>query len=200
MLTNRLPSDASDANSDISNAIVRATSFVDTWAYKYDPFDDYQASPEVILAPAVIGEIALEVAEAYYFMGVAQRQRDGDTLKYYDSILIVKRDELRNANITPVWIEQTVALDSNDCMIIGDRTVTGGMWPRVIPFTAQIINGSTVYVMPDDFTIRKGGANDNEYPDAWYLDTTESSSVAGTLRYMRTYRNDSHDYMRYTNV
>ena len=197
MLSARLPGVSSGAS--LTYAVNSATAFVNTWtSRKYDPWDDFQESPEVILAPAEIGEICLQVAEAYYFIDIGQTTRDGNEDLYWDDFLERKKEELKEIGVSPTWETQTISLDSNDCMLIGSRSATGGMWPRVIPFTAQVISATTnIWIQPDDYTIRMGGDYTDEYPDAWYLDVNTGSSVEGTLRYMRTYRKDTIDYMRY---
>lgn len=202
MLSNRLP--GSPSGSDLTLAVNRASSFVNTWAHKYDPFDDYQESPEAILAPAEIGELCLISAEAFYYKQIGQRSRNGDEVQKWHEFLYKGegsiRYQLEHIKIEPEWKTQTISLNSDNAMIIGSRTTTGGMWPRVIPFTAQVISAtSNVWITPDDWYIRKGGLYDDEYRDAWYLDCDSGSSVEGTLRYMRTYRNDHLDYARYSN-
>ncbi len=205
MLSDRLPGTA--ASADLTLAVNRATSFVNTWAKDYDPFDDYQESPESILAPPEIGDICLSAAEAFYYKEIGQRSRDGNETGYWqqylygDSEMMGLRQQLMEITIEPTWETQTISLNSNNAMIIGSRTTTGGMWTRVIPFTAQVISGgSSVWVCPDDWSIRKGGNYTDEYPDAWYLDANTGSSVEGSLRYRRTYRNDAMDYARYRGV
>lgn len=195
MLSNRLPGVA--ASSDLTLAVNRASGFVNTWAIRYDPFDDYQESPEDILAPAEIGGICLEVAESEYYLEIGQVERDGNDSFTWSDFKDLKKEELKTINIEPTWETQTISLNSDNVMVIGSRSTTGGMWPRIIPGTAQVIDGSNVWARMDDWIIRKGGCYDDEWPDAWYLDVNRGSSVAGTLRYMRSYRNDTRDYMKY---
>lgn len=200
MLSNRLP--GSPSGSDLTLAVNRASSFVNTWAQRYDPFDDYQESPESILAPAEIGELCLSAAEAFYYKQIGQRNRNGDEVQKWHDYLYGDnglKKQLQTIKIEPEWKTQAISLTSDNVMVIGSRTVTGGMWPRVIPFTAQVISATTnVWVYPDDWYIRKGGLYDDEYRDAWYLDCDNGSQVEGTLRYMRTYRSDGLDYARYS--
>ena len=195
MLSARLPGTAN--TDDLSLAINRATGFVNTWAIHYDPFDDFQASPEAILAPAEIGSVCLEIAEAEYYLEIGQVERDGNDSFTWHDFKELKKDELKSIEIAPTWETETISLNSDNVMGLGSRTTTGGMWPRVIPYTAQVISGSTVWARNDDWTIRRGGAYDDEWPDRWYLDANRGSSVTGTIRYMRTYRNDQRDYMMY---
>ena len=195
MLSNRLP--GVEASSDLTLAVNRASGFTNTWAIHYDPFDDYQESPEEILAPAEIGSICLEVAEAEYYLEIGQVERDGNDSFTWSDFKDIKKEELKTINVEPTWETQTISLNSDNVMVIGSRSTTGGMWPRIIPGTAQVIDGSNVWARMDDWVIRKGGYYDDEWPDAWYLDVNRGSSVSGTLKYMRTYRNDTRDYMKY---
>jgi len=200
MLTSGLPSDAATDTTQISDAVLEATAFVNTWSSKkYDPFDDYQESPELILAPREIGRICLQVAKAYYYMGVGEIYRDGNENASWELILETYRSQLISIDIQPTWETQAISLNTDNSMVIGSRVTTGGMWPRVIPQTAQVISGAgNTWLYPDDWTITKGGDYDDEYLDAWYLRADTGSTVEGTLRYMRTYRNDGRDYARYS--
>ena len=204
MLSNRLPGVA--AGSDLTSAVNRASAFVNTWAQDYDPFDDFQESPEVILAPAEIGSVCLEVAEAEYYIEIGQVQRDGNDDFTWHDFKALKKEELKEINIEPTWETQAISLNSDYVMLIGSRTTSGGMWPRIIPFTAQVISASgdsaVQWVQPDDWQVILGGenitrVNSSQFPDAWYLVVNRGSAVEGTLRYMRTYRNDTIDFMRY---
>ena len=204
MLADRIP--GSPASTDLTLAVNRANGFVNTWAKNYDPFDDYQESPEAILAPAEIGSICLEVAEAEYYLEIGEVQRDGNDSFTWHDFKELKKEQLKEINIEPTWETQTISLNSDYVMVIGSRSTTGGMWPRVIPHTAQVISASgdasVQWIQPDDWHIVLGGDNisrisSSQFPDAWYFVANRGSSVEGTLRYMRTYRNDAKDYMRY---
>jgi hypothetical protein len=206
MLSARLPGTATSTH--LTDAVNRASAFVNTWAINYDPFDDYQESPEAILAPQDIGEICLEVGVAMYYKARGQITHDGLIDETIDGQLLRKRTELKEIQIEPTWSTQTISLNSDNVMVIGSRTTTGGMWPRIIPFTAQVISANgdatTQWVQPDDWEIVRGGDNkfnnsgSSQFPDAWYFVVDSGSSVEGTLRYMRTWRNDTRDYMRYS--
>jgi len=197
LLQNELPSDAVNSNNELTYAIAQATNFCNNWAYKYDPFDDYDTDDDTTRAPDQIVRICLEMAKIYYWETVGEVTRDGDNYQIMQNEIENYQKKLQEIQISPSWEEQAISLDTNYCMLVGSRTNTGGMWPRVIPQTAQVIDGYNVWVRPDHWTIRKGGTYSGEYPDAWYLEVSSSYSVAGTLRYMRTYRNDSIDYARY---
>ncbi len=208
MLSARLPGTANGTY--LSLAVTRASGFVNTWATKYDPFDDFQESPEAILAPAEIGEICLEIAEQMYFTQIGQTTRDGLEEFSIEDFMLRKREELKEIRIEPTWETQTISLNSDNVMVIGSRSTTGGMWPRVIPFTAQVISASgdssVQWIQPEDWEILQGGngetsgSGSNQFPDAWYLVVDTGSSVEGTLRYQRTYRNDMFDYLKLNNA
>lgn len=195
-LLRELPPGANDDDDEITDAVFQATDFVNTWANKYDPFDEYDTSPDAPRAPHVIVRATLEVAKAIYFLRIGQIFRDGQEQTSWQDVLAYYQDYLMKVQVSPEWKTQAVSLDSNNAMVIGSLT-TGHMYPRVIPQTAQVISGSSnTWLQPDDFTIAKGGRYDDDDPQAWYL-YADSSSVEGTLRYMRTYRNDFLDYGKY---
>lgn len=195
-LLRELPPGASNDNNQVTDAVDQATDFCNTWAIKYDPWDEYDTSPDTPRAPNSIVRICLEVGKAYYHMAIGEIWRNREEQTTWEQVLAFYETRLKTIKVAPTWEEQTISLGSDNAMVIGSRTNTGGMWPRVIPQTAQVISGTTVYLQPDDWHISKGGEFDNEYRDAWYL-YAESSSLSGTLRYMRTYRSDGYDYATY---
>lgn len=196
-LQNRLPTGAKNTNNQITDAVNMATTFVNGWAEHYDPFDEFSVSPDTVNAPANIESICLEVGEAFYFRNIAQIDRNGEEMTFWNDVLNTNKETLKEINIEPEWIEQTIILDSNDAMIIGDRN-GGGDFPRVIPQKAQIITtGKAVFIRFDDWDIRRGGVYTDQYPDAWYLYAETTAMNGHILRYMRTFRNDSIDYARY---
>lgn len=196
MLIRRLSSDVSNANREITDARFDSTGFVNTWAQHYDPFDEYQASPEITQAPRSIVFITYRVAEAMYHTNAGVINRDGNEQTYWEDVLEKYKKQLMEIQIEPVWVEQTVALDGNNAMAIGDLN-GGGYYPRVLPVRATVTSAaSNTWLCPDDWCIKKGGQYTDEDPGQWYL-YSQTSSLEGTLRYMRTYRNDGLDYGRY---
>ncbi|HUX59530.1 MAG TPA: hypothetical protein VMV77_21330 [Bacteroidales bacterium] len=197
MLSDRIP--GTSDGTDLLNAVNRATSFVNTWTSKvYDPWEDFQASPELLLAPQVIGEICIEVAEAMYYMLIGQIQRDGEGNDLWRQLLDDKKEELQNIDVNPEWKSQAISLDSNKRMVVGTRNTVTGVYPRVIPFNANVISGAgNNWNRGTDYYVRQGGINRDENSDAWYFDA-QSSSLEGTLNYLRTYRKDTKDYMTYS--
>lgn len=197
MLSARIPGSPSGA--DLLKAVNRATGFVNTWtSMNYDPWQDFQASPELTLAPVEIAEECLEIAETMYYIEIGEIQRDGEGRNLHQEFLKDKRESLQTINVMPTWESQTISLDSNNRMVIGTRDSVTGVWPRVIPFNAEVVSSSSsTWIRGEDWYIRRGGVNQNEFGNAWYFDA-QSSSVAGTLHYLRTYRKDTKDYMNYS--
>jgi hypothetical protein len=211
MLNDRLPGTA--VSSDLTLAVNRATSFVNTWAKDYLPFDDYQISPEAILAPAEVGDICLSAAEAYYFLEIGQRNRDGTERTFWNEFLYGTKtkgskssaddvpglkSQLMEIRIEPEWQSQTISLNSDNVMLIGTRNSTTGAFEKIVPYLANITGTATDLQRNDEFVIRKGGFYDDEFYQAWYLDVDSGNSVTGgTLHYLRTYRKDAKDYADY---
>lgn len=196
MLTRRLPSDAYNGGNEIVDAVRASTALVNSICKRYDPFDEFTASPEATAAPWEIVEATYRIAEAMYYLNVGTRHRNGEEITYWNSVIEAQRTMLSTLQIEPVWVEQAIVLDSNNAMGIGDRNA-GGFWPRVIPQTAQVISdASGTWIYGVHYSVGTGGNFPDEYPDRWYL-YSETSSLEGTLRYMRTFRNDAMDYAKY---
>jgi hypothetical protein len=140
----------------------------------------------------------MEIAKAVFYLGTGEVSRDGEAKAFWTNIITTYKDDLKTIAIEPVWKTQTITLDGDDNMIIGD-TDGGVGYPQVIPFNAYITDGAGSWVRGEDFTITKGGVyEDDEELNAWYF-RGDTSSVDGTLHYMRTYRNDNLDYAKYSN-
>jgi len=193
----QLPSDANDDNGDITDAVNRSSGFINTWTSRhYDSWDDYDSTASAVRAPEEIVYQCLEVGKAMYFQGIGQNTRNGEEVAFWKDMIESYKAELQIIKVAPTWEEQTISLNSNNAMIIGNRN-GGGTWTRVLPFRSNVVSdASNVWTLPGDWIICEGGRYDDEYRDAWYF-YAESSSVEGTLRYMRTYRNDSLDYATY---
>ena len=196
-LERELPVGFSNENGALDDAVAQATAFVNTWAKRYYPFDDYQESPLAILAPQDIGRECIEIAKAHYFLRVAQVNRNGDEIAFWYDILEQKRDLLKNITVEPTWESQTISLDSNNAMVIGARNTVTGAYHEVIPFRANVISAAgNRWTSTRDWEITLGGRFDDDEPDAWYFYANQDG-VEGTLHYLRTYRNDSADNRRY---
>lgn len=199
-LSRELPSDATDTDNQITDAVTQASAFVDTWTSKhFFPFEDYTASPLATNAPDVIVRKCIEIAKAIYYQRIAWTNGRGDEGVYWDQRLKEYRNDLEKITIAPTWTEETISLSAINTMGLGNRT-NGGGWTQVIPSTAQVVDsGSDVWIYPDDWEISMGGRYSDEYTDRWYL-YSNTSSLSGTIRYMKTYRNDGLDYARYSRL
>jgi len=194
-----LPTDAPNSNSEIQDAVDRASAFVDTWtSNKYYPWDSFTASPLTINAPSEIEHACIQVAVALYKQRIAERSRDGQEIVSNGEMLEYWRQYLQSIDVSPTWETETISLDSSTLsMGLGSRT-NSIVWTQVIPQTVQVTSGSgNVWTQPDDFEVTLGGRYNNEYRDRWYL-RADSSSFEGTVRYMRSYRSDGLDYARYS--
>ncbi len=198
LLESELPDSAENNNNELTKAVNRATSFVNTWtSKKYDPWDNFTTN-DVTVAPDAIVEIAVEVAKMFYQKTAGVVWRDGEDNDLYADAKENFKTELMDIIVPPEFQTLTISLDPNDSMVIGSRTTTTGIWTRVLPAFSHITSASVnIYVYGEDFAISKGGYNEDEYPDAWYL-RAEDSNVEGVLSYQRTYRKDMHDYLVYT--
>ena len=200
LLQSELPPDATDKDRRITNAVNRASGKVNTWTSKrYDSWDNYDSTNNIPRAPDDIVQYCLDIGKALWNKSIGNVYRDGSEELTWQEMIDNAEEDLKEIKIPPEFKTQTISLDSNDNMLIGSRTTTTGIFTRVIPANAFITSaGSSVYVPCEDFYIRKGGSYDDEYPDAWYLDTMSTSAVEGTLSYMRTYRKDMGDYLTYS--
>lgn len=193
-----LPSGA-DVTSSLLSEI---DSFVNnSTSNKYDKWDDATLSPEIEQVPYEIIRIAKEVGKAMYYLSVCQTSREGAEYKFWTDSLTAKKKELKEIQILPVWYEQVVSLDLlTSSMLVGPGVSDAkfnGLFHRVIPFNAQIESDhGAIWTYGYKWKIRKAYYAD-EYPLAWYLDCQSSSDVEGTLKYMRTFRNDGADYLKY---
>jgi len=188
-LTAELPSDAENSNDEKTKAVSQASSFVDTWSNKYYPWDDYDESSGEAEAPYMIVRLCLDIAKAMYYEAVSEMTRGGDERDALSLFLADKRTELKEIDIKPELKSKTIALDSNDAMLIKRFT-------HVIPQTAYVTSASDgVWNAGSDWWISRGGRNDDEYYNEWYF-YASGSDVEGTLYYYRTFRSDGVDYSR----
>jgi len=178
-----------------SKAVVRASNYINTWTSKhYYPWEDYQASPDVPLAPAEIVQICVELSKVYYFLYTNESAADGNRNNEMYAIETIQKEKLLSIDVAPEIKSLTISLDNNKSQVIGTQNSSSGRFPQVIPYNASIISGAgNVWAYNEDFYIRRGGCYNNEHYDAWYLES-DTSSLEGTLKYLRTYRNDGKDY------
>jgi hypothetical protein len=197
-LERELPPGFTNENDALGDAVAEASAFVNTYARNYDPFDDFSASPLEILAPREVGRICIEVAKNFYFLRIGESSRNGEEIAFREAMLDKKITQLQKLNIEPTWESQAISLDSNNAMVIGSRNTTTGRYPRVLVTTLNnvVSAAGNVWTWSEDWEISKGGRFDDEEPSAWYFYANQDG-VEGTLHYLRTYRNDTFDYMKY---
>ncbi len=188
-LNQELPSDAGNSNNEKTKAIVQATSFCNTWAKNYLPFEDFDPSTGDTLAPDIIVRICLDIAVTFYLEAIGEVNRDGDQRAFLTEFREKKERELKEITIEPVQQTKTIAINADRAMLI-DRHA------EIIPNSAYVSSLTTnVWNPREDWFIRRGGLNDNEHFDSWYF-YSNATDIEGTLTYFRTYRNDAIDYMR----
>lgn len=198
---NELPTGSTVLQSDVD----QATSFINSHtSIHYDPFDDYLASPDTIIAPDVIGRFCIEIAKIFYLSRINQRNRKTEDNEYYQKVLTFYKNELLKINISPTWESQSITLSATyKTMLLSYTHSQSGsnFFIRVLPLSVKITSATTnTWINGYHFNIRKGYILQNEQPEGWYLDSNLGYTVEGTIKYMRTYRNDEMDYMRYNNV
>jgi hypothetical protein len=204
MLLTELPTGASAYTSEVLSACVQASSFVSSYtSKKYELWDDYLVSPETVLVPDIIYRLTIEAGKIFYLLNVNTKQRIKEEKTLLLEQLSTLQTQLENLNLAPTWESQSISLTSDKVMqIYNTKSINifsnNHTFIKVIPNTA-IINSATsnVWVNSDHFIIRLGLITNDEYPQAWYLDSALGYTVEGTLRYMRTYRIDGYDYMKY---
>ena len=192
-----LPSDASDTAQAITNAVNEASSLVNSWATHYLPFDEV-SNAGATQAPSLVVYYCRQIAKIIYLMNIGQIFRDGsegktlqDDLEYYHKLV-------SDMSIEPTLHTKTVAFDSNYRMLIARGQ-------NIIPSHPQckIESGASpqnAWNIGEHFNITRGRMYDGDYEDGWYLNAvTDKAEIEGTLTYVRTYRNDGYDYMKYNN-
>lgn len=202
MINQELP----DGSSVSQGVIDEADSFVKNATSRvYDTWDDYLESTKATTAPGEIVRLTKEITKAMYFLSKGQTNRSGTEHEYWSNFLKEKKLELSTVQIQPTWYTQTVALNSNYCMLIGkDVHDTGfsGTFYRIIPASALLIltnQASTDLINGYDFQIRKGLYQNSEFTEGWYFELLKTSATTtGSLKVLRTYRNDGVDYQKYS--
>ena len=192
-----LDDSASNENGLLTKAINRATASINTWSSrKYDPFESFDVTNNTPLAPDDIIAICIEIAKAYYFLSLGEVSRAGEEKAYWKTLLNDYKKDIQEIDISPVWKDQTISLNTYDNMLIGTQTASL-QFHRVIPHNAYVLSGATaIWGKETHWTITKGYVYEDEHPDGWYFRALDSD-VEGTLYYMRSYRKDGKDYASY---
>lgn len=191
-LTAELPTGADATKA--SNAVLRASDLLNTWAVKYEQFPD---STETIAAPYQVQLICIEIAKALYWLGMGQVYRDGQEQDSWQAILNRYEKTLGEINIQPTVYTKAISLDSNGVMLIGRAMHILTQHP-----SCKVVSGSALstamWNQGYHWDIRKGLDTEDELLDGWYFDAeTYETTIEGTLYYARSWRNDGLDYQRF---
>ena len=200
-----LPSDATDTNSEQTNAVTEASAFVDTWTSKhYEPWDDYTGT-STLNAPREICYITTQLAKHMYYMNIGSTQRDGAEDVDHEARIEYYRNLLTNIDVKPTEHTLTINLDDDGYQLIARNknilTCRGYIGP-IAENSSSSSDGTedsdVVWNLGVHYFIRRGSSIDTQeyWNDGWYVDgTTYKDSLSGVLHYWRSYRNDGKDYM-----
>ena len=131
-----LPSDASDTNSEITNAVTEASAFVNTITSRhYETWDDYSGSGASysLNAPREICYIATQIAKHMYYQNIGSVQRDGAEEIDHEARIEYYRALLEKIDVKPVEYQININLDSNGYMLIARNK-------NILPYKAHIVS------------------------------------------------------------
>ena len=194
-LKNILPADAADTNSVLTNATVEATSLVNSWASRYLPF------PEVDVygyaqAPGIVIYYCRQVAKCLYYMGIGQIYRDGAEKKSWQDDLQYYKKLLNELDIEPTVHTVTLDVDANGRMLIARNQNILPQHPQCCLVSS--LSPQEEYNYGEHWNISRGKLYEGEHDDGWYFTALDDkATIEGTLYYVRSYRNDTRDYMKY---
>lgn len=198
MLQKILPSDATDTNSEITNAVTMSNAIVNTeTSDRYESWEDY--SDTSIVAPADIGFYCLQIAKHIYYQNIGSVVRDGAEEIDHEERIDYYRNLLKKIKIPPKLCTLTISLDSDGYQLIARNQ-------NILTYKGYIISsdssssdsGATRWNIGTHFWILKGSQIDTDsyWTDGWYLDgSSHKDDLEGTLYYYRSYRIDGKDYM-----
>lgn len=194
-LQREMKPDTDDTNSLLTRAIEQAGDFVDGACVNYEEWPDFTTSGGVdtVNAPPVIERYCLQVAKAYYYLSVGVQYRDGTETRW-DDLLIDYNLQLRALEVEPTASSTTISVNSDGVQLIARNQHILRFHPlcRVESATTNVWNQCI------HWDIRKGNDNNDEQFDGWYFDASSyTSSIEGTLYYVRSWRNDGLDYQKY---
>ena len=193
-LTAELPAGADSTK--ISNAVLRSSDLVNTWATHYEIFPDIT---DAQTAPYQAQLIAVEIAKALYFMGIGQVYRDGQEQDSWQAVLNRYEKTLAEIDIPPSSFSKTISLDTNGVMLIQRGMNILRHHPKMCYVLSAAAPTGTIWNQGYHWDIRKGTDSEVEWTDGWYFDAEQyKSTIEGTLYYARTWRNDGLDYLRYS--
>lgn len=185
-------------NTTATAVVEAATSFVNTNALRYHPFDTI-ADDGTTQAPAIIVMYCKEIAKTMYLQAIGQTKRDGNETEDLQDVLDYYQDKLRDTKfqIEPAIIAKTISLNSNGSMLIarGQEILTYHPLCRV----ESADSPQNEWNQDEHWHIRRGTTDDeSEFSDGWYFDAeTYKDDIEGTLYYARSFRNDGWDRIRF---
>jgi hypothetical protein len=219
-----LPSDATDSNSEQTNAVTEASAFVNTYTSKhYETWDGYTGTSTYTLhAPREICYITTQLAKHMYYMNIGSVVRAGSEDVDREARVEYYRNMLEKIDVKPTQHMIEISLDDRGYQLIarnqnilthkghidsatGISSSSGSSSSSASSDSdssddevATTTVTSTVWNLGKHFYIIKGGCIDAEeyWNDGWYLDaSTYKDSISGYLYYWRSYRNDGRDYI-----
>lgn len=132
-----LPSDATDINEEMTNAVYESSAFVNTWTSKrYETWDDYTEGDEddyTLNAPREICHICTQVAKHMYYLNIGSVQRDGAEDVDHEARIEYYRAMLEKIDVKPVKYSKQIELDDDGYMLIARNQ-------NILPFKAYIIS------------------------------------------------------------
>jgi hypothetical protein len=197
-LQNILSSDAADTNSVITNAVIEASSLVNSWASHYLPFPEVDSNGNA-QAPGIVLYYCKQIAKCLYFMGIGQVCRDGMEKKSWQDDLQYYKKLLNELEIEPTIHSVELDVDSNGRMLIARNQ-------NILPQHTQCrlvsaLSPQEEYNYGEHWNITRGKQFEGEFEDGWYFTALDDkATIEGTLYYVRSYRNDTKDYMKYNDL
>ena len=195
-LKNILPSGVLDTNNVLTDSVLQASNYTNTWAERYLPFDEVDSNQNA-QSPGIVVYFCKMIAKAIYYQSIGQIFRDGSEGKTWQDELDYYKKALIEMDIEPSLHSKTIVLNSDGMMLIERNREILPCHPQCkIISSASPQNQWNQY---EHWAIRKGKKYEGEYADGWYFDgATYKSSIEGILYYLRSYRNDKRDYMKYS--
>lgn len=197
-LQNILPSDATDTNSVLTNAVTEATSLINSWASHYLPFPNVDSNGQT-QAPGLVVYYCKQIAKILYYMGIGQIYRDGSEKKSYQDDLDYYRKLITDLVIEPTIHTVTLDVDTNGRMLIARNKNVLPQHPQCTLISSASPQNN--WNQGEHWDISRGELYEGEYSDGWYFTAlTDKATIEGTLSYAISYRNDTRDYMKYNNL
>jgi hypothetical protein len=128
-----LPSDASDDNNEITNAVTEATALVNTWTSRhYETWDGYTGT-DTSNAPREIVYICTQIAKHLYYQNIGSVTRDGAEEIDHEQRIEYYRQLLEKIDVQPIECTKTINLDDDGYMLIARNQ-------NILPWKAHIVS------------------------------------------------------------